>query len=98
MLDFAPIDWSQPSQPLFPRPNAGLYTGTPAVPSADWAPVMVAPDANTLLTETIKSANPPPNAVYSVGSLRPGNNNIVPLQGMRPFDPAYGMVCREVLS
>ena len=90
MLECYPIDTSQSTAIPFPNKNAGLYTGEAAILNAPWGPVLVRPEAGQLLTDTIKSANPPPNAVYTYGTLRPGNNNLLPVQNRSQF---CGMNC-----
>jgi hypothetical protein len=55
--------------------NGGLYTGKEAPADAPWRNIPVIPEAHVMVTENLKSANPPPQSVYMIpGETRPGNN------------------------
>ena len=55
--------------------NCGWFTGTPFKAGAGWACVPVVPDSHHLLTKTLLSANPPPNATLQYQeNNRPGNH------------------------
>lgn len=63
-----------------PKPslNGGLYTGAPFTENAPWANVPVVPDASYMIHYNLRSANPPPGAIYQYpGSTRPGNNTLI---------------------
>ncbi len=62
--------------PPKPSLNGGLYTGQPFAPGAPWANVPVEPDAGYMVHYNLRSANPPPGALYQYpGSIRPGNSH-----------------------
>jgi hypothetical protein len=59
-----------------PKLNGGLYTGEPFSPDAPWATVKVVPDVDYMTNINLRSANPPPGAIYQYpGNTRPGNNH-----------------------
>jgi hypothetical protein len=62
-----------------PKLNGGLYTGEPFKKDAPWGNFPVKPETGSLINENLKSANPPPFAVfhYPGGEHRPGNNTPV---------------------
>jgi hypothetical protein len=65
--------------PYVPPPprahNGGLYTGEPFQKDAPWANVPVIPDVDYMTHVNLRSANPPPQALYQYqGNTRPGNN------------------------
>lgn len=56
--------------------NGGLYTGEPFAPNAPWANVPAIPDASFMIHHNLRSAKPPPEAIYQYpGHERPGNNS-----------------------
>lgn len=59
-----------------PQLNGGLYTGAPFQQGAPWSTVHVVPDTGAMMTETLKTASPPPQAQYHYpgAHYRPGNN------------------------
>lgn len=59
-----------------PTLNGGLYTGEQFAPGAPWGNVPATPDAGFMIHYNLRSANPPPGAVYQYpgGASRPGNN------------------------
>lgn len=77
--------------PPQPSLNGGLFTGEPFAPGAPWGTVPVVPDAGYMIHYNLRSANPPPGAIYQYpGSHRPGNN-YTPMYGVaklpnKPFD------------
>lgn len=75
MLSYSYIDQEAPKG-IPPRsPNGGLYTGIEAPLDAKWRNFPVKPEAHILVTENLKTANPPPNAINMIpGYTRPGNN------------------------
>jgi hypothetical protein len=55
--------------------NGGLYTGEKFYEGAPWANVPVVPDVNYMTNVNLRSANPPPKALFQYpGNVRPGNN------------------------
>lgn len=55
--------------------NGGLYTGEPFLEGAPWANVPVVPDVDFMTNVNLRSANPPPEALFQYpGNTRPGNN------------------------
>lgn len=74
-----------------PALNGGLYTGEPFKKGAPWANVPVVPDASYMIHYNLRSANPPPGAIYQYpGYNRPGNNTI-DMIGVRPSKQQYNM-------
>lgn len=72
-----------------PSLNGGLYTGEPFLKNAPWANVPVLPDASYMIHYNLRSANPPPGAIYHYpGGQRPGNNTTV-MYGVGIGAPAY---------
>jgi hypothetical protein len=58
-----------------PKVNGGLYTGTPFQKGAPWGNVPVVPDVAYMTNVNLRSADPPPGALFQYpGSTRPGNN------------------------
>ena len=58
--------------------NGGLYTGESFKPNAPWGNVPVIPDASYMIHHNLRSANPPPEALFHYpGTVRPGNNEPV---------------------
>lgn len=93
MLSYSYIDPAEPTSIPPRQVNGGLYTGTPFPTGAAWGNVPVVPDAEVLVRENLKSANPPPNAHHFVPSYtRPGNNE-QPLTGYTPVGPLMNTRC-----
>ncbi len=75
------------------QPNGGLYTGAEAAPNAPWRNIPVVPEAHILVTENLKSANPPPRAIHMIpGYTRPGNNQQTFPNHSRPSNQ-YDFLC-----
>jgi len=56
-------------------PNGGLYVGAEAPLNAPWRNIPVEPEAHVLVSQNLKSANPPPEGIYMIpGETRLGNN------------------------
>jgi hypothetical protein len=78
--------------PPQPSLNGGLFTGAPFKPNAPWANVPVVPDVDYMTNVNLRSANPPPQALYQYpGNTRPGNNyqansGLKPYEGDRGFE------------
>lgn len=72
---FSTYDSSKYVSPPKPLLNGGLYTGEPFAKGAPYGNVSVVPDADYMTHYNLRSANPPPDALYQYpGGLRPGNN------------------------
>ena len=56
--------------------NGGLYTGEPFKKNSPYGNVPIIPDTGYLIHYNLRSANPPPGAIYQYpgGNTRPGNN------------------------
>ena len=66
--------------------NGGLYTGEKFLAGAPWANVPVVPDVDYMTNVNLRSANPPPQALFQYpGNVRPGNN----WQNNTGLEPAY---------
>lgn len=66
-----------------PPHNGGLYTGEPFNKGAPWANIPNIPDVQYLTNVTLKSANPPPQAINQYpGHTRIGNNNQINAPGL----------------
>jgi hypothetical protein len=75
-----------PNAPL----NGGLYTGEPFAKGAPWANVPIVPDTDYMIHVALKSANPPPDALFQYpGYNRQGNNN----QAMPGVETRKGYAC-----
>lgn len=71
-------DIEGPQSPVPPppqRPNGGLYTGKAFPSDAPWRNFPVTPDATYMVSENLKTANPPKAGLDAIpGYTRPGNN------------------------
>ena len=75
-------EWVPPPKP---SPNGGLYTGPEPPTNAPWASISVTPDVDYMINQNLRSANPPPGAIYQYpGNIRPGNN-FQPFTGLTPY-------------
>lgn len=73
-------------EPPEPSLNGGLYTGKPFAPNAPWGNVPVVPDTGYMIHYNLRSANPPPGAIYQYpGSIRPGNS-YTHMYGIQKYD------------
>lgn len=70
-----------------PRPNGGLYTGTPAPAGAPWAAVPIIPD-QVWMAEQFSQQSGFPAWMYITSGTRPGNNE-VSVPGSQPIGPNY---------
>lgn len=71
-----------------PKPslNGGLYTGEPYLKNAPWANVPVVPCAAYMNHINLRSANPPPNALFQMQpNVRPGNSTDPQIPGVTRF-------------
>lgn len=71
--------------------NGGLFTGEPFLPGAPWRSIPVVPDSSYMIHVTLRSADPPPEALYQYPGAghRPGNN-YSPMPGVTPVTPPEG--------
>lgn len=98
MTNYAKLD--EPAHvPPPPRSlNGGLFTGEPFAKDAPWGNVPVIPDVDYMTNVNLRSANPPPGAVFQYpGNMRPGNN-FQKNTGLNPFtgksgDQPYNFSC-----
>jgi len=75
-----------------PSLNGGLYTGESFPCKAPWANVPVTPDASYMIHENLRSANPPPGAIYQYPSgNRPGNNTAI-MPGVEKSKGPYNLL------
>ncbi len=81
-----------------PSKNGGLFTGNEAPKDAPWAAIPVVPDVDYMIHYNLRSANPPPGAIYQYpGNVRPGNNTqtfpgLTPYLGNKNFGP-FNFMC-----
>lgn len=69
-----------------PALNGGLYTGEKFLDGAPWANVPVRPTSAYMINQTLRSANPPIQALFQLQSgFRPGNNSDDPMTGVLAF-------------
>jgi len=74
------------SMPPSPK-NGGLYGGEQS--NKPWASIPVTPTATNYINNNLKSANPPPGAIYQyVGTDRFGNN-YTPTPGVKWYNPSF---------
>jgi len=79
--------------------NGGLFTGEPFLEGAPWANVHVIPDVDYMTNINLRTANPPPQALFQYpGNVRPGNNfqkntGLSLYQGSPGFDAPYNFSC-----
>lgn len=84
--------------PPAPSKNGGLFTGPEPPTGSPWAAIPVVPDTDYLINVNLKSANPPPGAIYQYpGNIRPGNNyqsfpGLTTYQGTPNFGP-FNFMC-----
>ena len=69
-----------------PKLNGGLFTGCSFAQNAPWANVPVRPSSAYMTNVTLRSANPPIQALYQMQSgFRPGNNTDDSMPGVMAF-------------
>lgn len=96
----------QPYAAYVPPPshskNGGLYTGEEN-PKAPWATIPVIPDVDYMIHYNLRSAHPPPGALYQYpGNIRPGNNyqsfsGLTSYTGTSNFGP-FNFMCAPCTS
>lgn len=94
-MEYAPYssEFSMPPPP--PSLNGGLYTGEPFAKDAPWRNFPAIPDAGYLIHYNLRSANPPPDAIYQYpGNVRPGNNYQT-MPGVTKGDPRFNQLCNK---
>lgn len=82
--------------PPEPSLNGGLYTGTSFTPGAPWGNLPVTPDAGYMTHYNLRTANPPPGAIYQYpGSNRPGNS-FTHMIGIQKYkDDRFNIYCTD---
>lgn len=71
-VELKQLPFVPPPKPIL---NGGLYTGERFEKGAPWANVPVIADVDYMTHVNLRSANPPPQALYQYpGNVRPGNN------------------------
>jgi hypothetical protein len=75
--------------------NGGLYTGEPFRKDAPYRNFPAMPDAAYLLNVSLRSANPPTEALYQPpGTIRPGNSSFdIPLPHFKQFSDENNIFC-----
>ena len=74
-LDFSEYDYNNYILPPPRALNGGLFTGEEFKKGSLHANVPVIPDTGYMIHYNLRSANPPPGAIYQYpGTIRPGNN------------------------
>lgn len=74
-INFSEYVFNEYNQPPPRKLNGGLYTGEPFKKDSLHANVPVIPDTGYMIHYNLRSANPPPGAIYQYpGNIRPGNN------------------------
>lgn len=74
-----------------PQRNGGLYSGPNS--TKPWAAIPVIPDVDYMTHVNLRSANPPPGAIYQYqGNIRPGNN-FQSFPGLTPYTPTKAPAC-----
>lgn len=75
--------------------NGGLYTGEPFKANSEYGNVPVIPDTGYMTHYNLRSANPPPDAIFQYpGSIRPGNNFQL-MTGVGISDKKYNLGVNE---
>lgn len=95
--EFAPYQSSQ-NLNIPPRElNGGLYTGEPFRPNAAYANFPAIPDAGYLIHYNLRSANPPPQALFQYPTNdRIGNNTAIMPGISKETGKLYNIACRNV--
>lgn len=95
--NYAPFNSEISVPPPPPSLNGGLYSGEPFAPKAPYANIPVVPDVGYMIHYNLRSANPPPGAIYQYpGNIRPGNN----FQSMPGIKRAkeYNLLCNSAAT
>ena len=81
-----------------PTLNGGWFTGEQFAPNAQYANVYVVPCSAYWNSENLKSANPPPQALYQMQSgYRPGNNTDPQIAGVKRYNDDLNVYCTPSL-
>ena len=85
--------------------NGGLYTGEPFLKDAPWRNFPAVPSAAYMTNVNLRSANPPPQALFFMAaSIRPGNNSdnqlpgIAKFTGDKNFGPFSSILCMPCIK
>lgn len=79
------------TKPEKPSLNGGLYSGEKF--KGPWGNYPVIPEATQMIHNTLRSANPPPNAILQYGNyIRPGNNEH-PIPTKHNIDETLNIQC-----
>jgi hypothetical protein len=79
-MNFNKLEFSEYNSDKYIEPppralNGGLYTGEEFKKGSQYGNVPVIPDTGYMIHYNLRSANPPPGAIYQYpGTTRPGNN------------------------
>ena len=74
-VNFSEYVFNDYNRPPPRKLNGGLYTGEPFKKDSLHANFPVIPDTGYMIHYNLRSANPPPGAIYQYpGNIRPGNN------------------------
>lgn len=94
-MQYAPYSSEYMTPPAPPSLNGGLYTGEPFAKGAPWANVPVVPDAGYMIHHNLRSANPPPDAIFQYpGNVRPGNNYQT-MPGVGQLSSQHNLLCNK---
>jgi len=82
---------NNPDTPMPPPPkNGGLFSGPEA--TGPWGAIPVTPTTTNYIHHALRSANPPPGAVYHYPGTNRTGNNYVPMPGVHWLnDPEVNM-------
>jgi hypothetical protein len=76
--------------------NGGWFTGEQFPKGAPYGSTPVIPDTGYLIHYNLRSANPPPDAIFQYpGTERPGNNTAVYPGVDKVGDGKYGLACNK---
>lgn len=70
-----------------PVPNGGLYGGPQAV--GEYASIHVIPTTTNMIHHNLRSANPPPGAIYQFPGTNRDRNNYVPMPGVYWYNDTH---------
>ena len=98
-MQFSPYNYNGYGSPPELKLNGGLYTGEPFQEGAPWANVPVVADIDYMIHQNLRSANPPPQALFQYpGTVRPGNNFQAMTGIVKPTAESYGFLCSSCPS
>ena len=75
-INFSNYDFDKIGYTKIPEPkvNGGLYTGELFKPNAPYANIPAVPDSGYLINQSLRTADPPKQALTQYPNIRPGNN------------------------